>query len=108
MFVAKRYFHRHSGLFLPKYKKPLELCAFDIEKKNGPLHNPLNECEKINNNINNIIHNTHKECALNPYNEYEKTTHNTALNAIKSCRSNPLNECEKSRHNLPPPCCRDP
>lgn len=80
MFVAKRYF-RDSRLFLPKYKKHLELCAsndsIDINKPAHNPHNPLNECEKT------LVNKQALSC---------KNITNCAF-----YRENPLNECEKSK-----------
>lgn len=88
MFVAKRYF-RHSRLFLPKYKKPLELCALNDSHTNTTpnfRHNPLNECEKtfVCKQAMNCIDNT--DCAFTDRISYCKYT-------------NPLNECEKTKTN---------
>lgn len=110
MFVAKRCFHRHSRLFLPKQKKPQQLCGFTMDT-NKIFDNPLNECEKSKasntrgytsqNNYDN------KQCQYtNPLNECENSKHKTTY---KACRINPLNECEKTNskpHNNP--CCENP
>jgi hypothetical protein len=90
MFVAKIRYFRHSCLFLPKYIKPLELCApnnsLDINNPTHNPYNPLNECEKT------LVCRQALNC--------KDITDCAFSDRISQCHyTNPLNECEKTKTN---------